>query len=68
MDWTKTGGRKQVGRKQVGRKVGLPFIYYKQSNNISCNLSQLTKDSIELKIYSEKNNASIGCRKQNLSM
>ena len=23
MDWTKTGGRKQIGRKQVGRKVGL---------------------------------------------
>ena len=22
MDWTKTGGRKQVGRKQVGRKLG----------------------------------------------
>ena len=28
MDWTKTGGRKQVGRKQVGRKIGLPVDRY----------------------------------------
>ena len=24
MNWTKTGGRKQVRQKQVGRKMGLP--------------------------------------------
>ena len=29
MDWTKTGGRKQIGRKQVGQKMDLPYLHIK---------------------------------------
>ena len=46
MNWTKTGGRKQVGRKQVGQKVG-NHIFFKIRVEI-CQFTKIAKTDLNV--------------------